>query len=50
MPYPSTPATWVAGAVLTAAQLNAQLRDALLGAFPLGPPDVAHLFPAPTER
>lgn len=32
----STPATWVAGDVLTAAQLNAQLRDQLLAAFPLG--------------
>lgn len=31
----STPATWVAGAVLTAAQLNAQLRDNLNAAFPL---------------
>lgn len=35
MPYPATPRTWVAGDVLTAAQLNAELRDALLGAFPL---------------
>lgn len=32
----TTPATWVAGAVLTAAQLNAQLRDNLNAAFPLG--------------
>lgn len=40
MPYPTTPKTWVAGDVLTAAQLNAELRDALLGAFPLRP-DVA---------
>lgn len=32
----STPATWVAGAVLTAAQLNAQLRDNLNAAFPIG--------------
>lgn len=32
----TTPATWVAGDVLTAAQLNAQLRDNLLAAFPLG--------------
>lgn len=32
----SSPATWVAGNVLTAAQLNAQLRDNLLAAFPLG--------------
>lgn len=31
----STPSTWVAGAVLTAAQLNAQLRDNLNAAFPL---------------
>lgn len=36
MAYPATPKTWVAGDVLTAAQLNAELRDALLGAFPLG--------------
>jgi hypothetical protein len=35
MPYPATPKTWVAGDVLTAAQLNAELRDALLAAFPL---------------
>lgn len=35
MPY-TTPATWVAGDVLTAAQLNTQLRDQLLAAFPLG--------------
>lgn len=35
MPY-TTPATWVAGAVLTAAQLNQQLRDNLLAAFALG--------------
>ena len=48
MPYPTTPATWVAGDVLTAAQLNAQLRDALLGAFPLGPPDVAWTAYTPT--
>lgn len=41
MAYPATPKTWVAGDVLTAAQLNAELRAALLGAFPLGPPDVA---------
>lgn len=41
MPYPATPKTWVAGDVLTAAQLNAEVRDALLGAFPLGPPDAA---------
>lgn len=32
----STPATWVAGAVLTAAQLNAQLRDNLNAAFSVG--------------
>lgn len=32
----SAPSTWVAGAVLTAAQLNQQLRDNLLAAFPLG--------------
>jgi hypothetical protein len=36
MAYPATPKTWVAGDVLTAAQLNAELRDALLAAFPLG--------------
>lgn len=36
MAYPATPKTWVAGDVLTAAQMNAELRDALLGAFPLG--------------
>lgn len=36
MAYPATPKTWVAGDVLTAAQLNAELRDALLGAFPAG--------------
>ena len=35
MAYPATPKTWVAGDVLTAAQLNAELRDALLAAFPL---------------
>ncbi len=48
MPYPSTPATWVAGNALTAAQLNAQLRDALLAIFPLGPPDVAWTAYTPT--
>ncbi len=48
MPYPTTPRTWVAGNVLTAAQLNAELRDALLGAFPLGPPDVAWTSYTPT--
>jgi hypothetical protein len=35
MAYPATPKTWVAGDVLTAAQMNAELRDALLAAFPL---------------
>ena len=35
MAYPATPKTWVAGDVLTAAQLNAELRDALLAAFPI---------------
>lgn len=49
MPYPTTPRTWVAGDVLTAAQLNAELRDALLGAFPLGPPDVAWTAYTPTD-
>jgi hypothetical protein len=48
MAYPATPKTWVAGDVLTAAQLNAELRDALLGAFPLGPPDVAWTSWTPT--
>lgn len=48
MPYPATPKTWVAGDVLTAAQLNAELRDALLGAFPLGPPDTAWTAFTPT--
>lgn len=48
MGYPATPRTWVAGDVLTAAQLNAELRDALLGAFPLGPPDVAWTAYTPT--
>lgn len=48
MAYPTTPKTWVAGDVLTAAQLNAELRDALLGAFPLGPPDVAWTSYTPT--
>lgn len=48
MAYPATPKTWVAGDVLTAAQLNAELRDALLGAFPLGPPDVAWTAYTPT--
>jgi len=48
MAYPATPKTWVAGDVLTAAQLNAELRDALLGAFPLGPPDVAWTGWTPT--
>jgi hypothetical protein len=48
MAYPATPKTWVAGDVLTAAQLNAELRDALLGAFPLGPPDVAWTGYTPT--
>lgn len=48
MAYPATPKTWVAGDVLTAAQLNAELRDALLGAFPLGPPDVAWTAWTPT--
>lgn len=48
MPYPATPKTWVAGDVLTAAQLNAELRDALLGAFPLGPPDAAWTSWVPT--
>jgi hypothetical protein len=48
MPYPATPKTWVAGDVLTAAQMNAELRDALLGAFPLGPPDAAWPAWAPT--
>lgn len=32
----TTPRTWVAGDVLTAAQLNQHLRDQLLAAFPLG--------------
>jgi hypothetical protein len=32
----TAPSTWVAGNVLTAAQLNQQLRDNLLAAFPLG--------------
>lgn len=44
----STPATWVAGAVLTAAQLNAQVRDNLNAAFPLGAPDVAWTGYTPT--
>jgi hypothetical protein len=35
MAYPSTPKTWSSGDVLTAAQMNAELRDALLAAFPL---------------
>lgn len=48
MAYPATPKTWVAGDVLTAAQLNAELRDALLGAFPLGPPDTAWTSFTPT--
>lgn len=48
MPYPATPKTWVAGDVLTAAQMNAELRDALLGAFPLGPPDTAWTSYTPT--
>jgi hypothetical protein len=48
MAYPATPKTWVAGDVLTAAQLNAELRDALLGAFPLGPPDGAWTSYTPT--
>lgn len=48
MAYPATPKTWVAGDVLTAAQLNAELRDALLGAFPLGPPDTAWTSYTPT--
>lgn len=48
MPYPATPRTWVAGDVLTAAQLNAEIRDALLGAFPLGPPDGAWTPYTPT--
>lgn len=48
MPYPATPKTWVSGDVLTAAQMNAELRDALLGAFPLGPPDVAWTAWTPT--
>lgn len=48
MPYPATPRTWVAGDVLTAAQLNAEIRDALLAIFPLGPPDVAWTAFTPT--
>lgn len=32
----STPRTWVAGAVLTAAQLNQDIRDNELATFPLG--------------
>jgi hypothetical protein len=48
MAYPATPKTWVAGDVLTAAQLNAELRDALLAIFPLGPPDVAWTPYTPT--
>lgn len=48
MAYPATPKSWVAGDVLTAAQMNAQLRDAFLGAFPLGPPDVAWTAWTPT--
>lgn len=48
MAYPATPKTWVAGDVLTAAQLNAELRDALLAAFPLGPPDTAWTSYTPT--
>lgn len=48
MAYPATPKTWVAGDVLTAAQMNAELRDALLGAFPLGPPDAAWTSFTPT--
>lgn len=32
----TAPRTWVAGDVLTAAQLNQHLRDQLLAAFPLG--------------
>ncbi len=32
----TTPRTWVAGEVLTAAQLNEQIRDNLTAAFPLG--------------
>lgn len=48
MAYPATPKTWVAGDVLTAAQLNAELRDALLAIFPLGPPDVAWTAFTPT--
>lgn len=48
MAYPATPKTWVAGDVLTAAQLNAELRDALLGTFPLGPPDAAWTAWTPT--
>lgn len=48
MAYPATPKTWVAGDVLTAAQLNAELRDALLGAFSLGPPDLAWTGYTPT--
>lgn len=45
----STPATWTAGAVLTAAQLNAQLRDNLNAVFPLGPPDAAWTPYTPTN-
>jgi hypothetical protein len=48
MAYPATPKTWVAGDVLTAAQLNAELRDALLATFPLGPPDAAWTSYTPT--
>lgn len=44
----STPSTWTAGAVLTAAQLNAQLRDNLNAAFPLGAPDGAWTAFTPT--
>lgn len=50
MPYPATPKTWVAGDILTAAQLNAELRDALLAIFPLGPPDAAWTAFTPTIK
>src|SRR4029078_1814415 len=48
MAYPATPKTWVSGDVLTAAQLNAELRDALLAILPLGPPDAAWTAFTPT--
>lgn len=45
----TTPATWVAGAVATAAQMNAGIRDNFNAMFPLGAPAWTSYTPVLTQ-